>query len=185
MIIDGAMLQRASSVVSKTLTDEVQLNFLLVPELPHGSSGKEAGNGISTTDEATRVFAEFMEDVPMVADASGCDDHATCNGKVMGPGVAVRHCNSTTWPITPHMLHSPNATSWGMFHEVTNNSGSSAHMGVSLMMDNSIFLVQLLVGVATEAKPAPEETIVDTGMTHWSKDGGEYIFREGSQDQPF
>ena len=107
MIIDGALLQRASSVVSTDIVRDVSLGIVLAPELPNGFSGTISATGLDTSSEATRVFDEFTDDVPMFTDYTGCGDGSTCVAKVHAPGVAADNCTSRTWQITPEMMYVP------------------------------------------------------------------------------
>ncbi|KAK5170631.1 uncharacterized protein LTR77_005220 [Saxophila tyrrhenica] len=177
MIVDGALLQRASSVKATTLAEDVRLSILLTPELAHGFSGQEVANGMATSDEATRVFNDFMDEAPMMTNFTGCHQGSKCTGTIRAPGVTASHCNHTTWPITPEMLHSANA-SWGTVHKVQNNNGSLEHMGISKSIQNPIFTIETFVMVTTDDESLPEGMGVTTGIAGWTHLNGHFVLRD-------
>jgi hypothetical protein len=112
MIIDGPLLQRASSVVVATQSKAMSLSTLLTPELPTGFSGQILPErNIETDWAAVMTGDQWMRNTPIILPSSpACG--GTCVAKLNAPGMTKGACNQTTWPITPKMWHSANAT-WG------------------------------------------------------------------------
>lgn len=116
--IDGPLLQRATTVVSRPYADHpVPLTTSLVPELPTGLSGfwaispngyvttmfhKEVptsyGNVSNTVVSADSDYFElnlrldYMNDAPITGGVAGCD--GACRLKVQAPALAVNACTS-------------------------------------------------------------------------------------------
>jgi hypothetical protein len=112
MVVNGPWLQRAPSVIVAKQSQVVDIQFSLAPELPTGFSGLlNPDNIIQQTDDVWATYTDWMAKVPMVLPLSpAC--RGTYSGKVKGSGVALGHCNATTWSIDSRMWHDPNAT-WG------------------------------------------------------------------------
>jgi len=116
MIVDGPLLQKASSVITATQTETVTMNLTLAPELPTGFSGYSQ-NEIGVTSSASMYIAQGWTDRTPITIPSPKACNGDCTGRVVGPGVTKTNCTSWTWPITEHMFFDPNAT-WGSNSDV-------------------------------------------------------------------
>lgn len=111
MVIDGPLLQRASSVVVATQSNLVSLEFSLTPELPTGMSGFKQYNNLVYYQDAIVSCTDWMDQAPIPLPVNpGCK--GTCVGKVTAPGLAKTLCTSNTSTITSEMWHDADAT-WG------------------------------------------------------------------------
>lgn len=120
-IIDGPLLQRASTIGPGTRSSQVTLELMLAPEIPTGFSGYWYEQGFISSPHSLDVVRGWMHKDPIMMDVKGCD--GVCTGTVQGPGVVKSNCTSKVWPITREMLHSPNAT-WGSWKGLDlNNPG--------------------------------------------------------------
>lgn len=113
MIIDGPLLQQATSVRKGTTVSTITLNVSLSPEVPNGFSGYFEQAISVFTQGAVQVGEDWQKERPFLLSTSAdaiCK--GTCRGKILGPGLASSSCNHTSWPITETMYFDPNAT-WG------------------------------------------------------------------------
>ena len=168
MIVDGPMLQRASTVVTSTTTTAITLDLQLAPEVPSGFSGYRVDEALVLSDAVTTIFDDWQHNIPMQLECPG-----KCVAKVRGPGVAMQSCTSRIWPLTSEMLHDPNAT-WGSQGYVSHNDLSSEPMHTL-----PIFNV-LLQTSKWPSKPSlePEAALLYTGIATWSDFKGQYVERE-------
>ena len=121
--IDGPLLQRATTVVSRPYVDTpVQLTTSLVSELPTGLSGSWAispdgyvttmfhkqvptsfgnvSNNVVSSDSdyfEMNLRLDYMKDAPITGGVAGCD--GTCRLKVHAPALAVNACTSYHLPV--------------------------------------------------------------------------------------
>ena len=86
MIFEGALLQRATSVVLSSTTQHVSLQVMLSPELPLGFSGIEYESTVIPITIGLRIFQDSIQDKPMLVPGSGCGEGASCSTKVHAPG---------------------------------------------------------------------------------------------------
>jgi hypothetical protein len=104
MIVDSVMLQRASSVNLATTAKDITLQVLLSPELPTGFSGIELGTFEHNTAAAVQTFEDYRSGAALTTTIHGCDDEATCTGRILAPALDNANCTSRNWPITQEML---------------------------------------------------------------------------------
>jgi len=94
MIVDGPLLQKASSVVVATQSEMVKLDFALAPELPFGFSGYFQYNSLSQSRAALTVAQDWMARSP-ISLPTAC--RGSCVGEIVGPGLTVTNCSTKTW----------------------------------------------------------------------------------------
>lgn len=75
VIIDGPLLQRASTVVPATQSANVTLNLPLPAELPTGFSGGWKNHILEETYVAADVFMDYLHRDPIHLKTSGCTGH--------------------------------------------------------------------------------------------------------------
>ncbi|KAK4893441.1 hypothetical protein LTR27_008123 [Elasticomyces elasticus] len=111
MIIDGPLLQRASSVIVATQTQAVTLQVILPLEVPTGFSGYDQYSNLVQSTIAVNVGQDWVAKSPISLTVSpGCK--GTCTGTILGPGLTKTECITRVYPITDTAFHDPNAT-WG------------------------------------------------------------------------
>ncbi|KAF2233588.1 hypothetical protein EV356DRAFT_503389 [Viridothelium virens] len=101
VIVDGPLLQRASSVVSKTPAEPISLHTLLSPEIPAYFSGFS----ILDTDHPTNdfssefysVFSNWTAGSPITSAITGCP--GVCTATVQAAALAMSTCSSHSMPI--------------------------------------------------------------------------------------
>lgn len=161
MIIDGAMLQRASTVVPTTMSSNVSLAVQLAPEIPTGFSGIFINSTQLVSSAVTTATQGYLHQTPMLLEAKGCEDDASCSAKILGPGVSVQDCNNRTWPISKQMWFTPNAT-WGPYH---------GKYGRFMMNPAFNILVESAWGSNSSQR---ESGFLTTGRVDWGLEGGVY-----------
>ncbi|KAK4897559.1 hypothetical protein LTR27_004703 [Elasticomyces elasticus] len=111
MIVDGPLIQRASTVVVATQSNMVTLNFTLAPEVPRGLSGNWQYDNLVQSNAAIEVAQDWTAKslIPFTVDPPCA---GSCAGKLIGPGVVKTDCSTHSWPISKTMYYSPNVT-WG------------------------------------------------------------------------
>ena len=114
-IIDGVLLQRASTTGLAQQSTPRTLQIMQSPEVPTGFSGNLHDLIFYPTHESVNIVNDWLHKHPIELDVTDCD--GVCSGRVRGPGMVKTNCTSKTWPITPEILHSPNA-SWGTWKGV-------------------------------------------------------------------
>ncbi|KAK3673556.1 hypothetical protein LTR78_006460 [Recurvomyces mirabilis] len=116
MFIDGALLQRASSVHSAAHSGLMTMNITLPPELPKGFSGIIADGTFVPGLGAQYATYTWLTGQTVIPSLSRQDSLASSkgswNGNIAGPGVARSNCTSDTWQISKNTWHDANAT-WG------------------------------------------------------------------------
>jgi len=111
IIIDGPLIQRASSTRSAVQAETYTMNITLSPEVPSGFSGIASSTYIAFSNEADAVNLEWSNQVPINLPSSpACKGR--CVAKVKGPGVAMTNRTTTVYPVTKAMWWDSNAT-WG------------------------------------------------------------------------
>lgn len=73
VIIDGPLLQRASSVVPAMVTSEVNLQLVLPPELPRGFSGTYYHFQVWETKDYWHTSEDWTKDSPISFNAPACN----------------------------------------------------------------------------------------------------------------
>jgi hypothetical protein len=117
MIIDGPLLQRASSVIVAKQSQVVGLALQLSPELPIGFSGivQPGTDGLVLTDDVVGACNDWMNKSPIPMSTTPLCK-GICAGRVLGPGMAKDYCRTTTWPITSAIYTDRNFT-WGQSND--------------------------------------------------------------------
>ena len=161
VIIDGPLLQRASTIVSGTQSTNITLNLPLPIELPTGFSGAWKHHVKEEILEAAGVFLDYLHGDPMHLNSSGCSGQ--CQAQVYAPGVVMRNCSTKTWPILPRMLRDFNA-SWGPWKSYTEQNG-----GVYARLP--IYSTAL---APPRGETLHETTILTVGLASWFNRSGEY-----------
>ncbi|KAK5173051.1 uncharacterized protein LTR77_003173 [Saxophila tyrrhenica] len=117
VVIDGPLLQKASTVVSGTTTSDVTLYMHLLPELPSNFSGTVWNHRITASLASQLPFQDLAAQRSMKFEVPQCSgSEEKCTAKIQGPGVMKTDCTSRTWPITKEMIFSINAT-WGTWKQ--------------------------------------------------------------------
>lgn len=92
-----------------------------------------------------------------------------CYATVQGPGVAKQNCSSQVWPITPTMVHDPNATwgAWKTYGAEQNGRYTS----------NPAFSVSLVNGqvFGYNANATREAAVLTVGLAQWIGFRGSYV----------
>ncbi|KAK3632742.1 hypothetical protein LTR56_016212 [Elasticomyces elasticus] len=109
MIVDGPLLQRASSVVVATQSQVVTLQVTLPPEVPTGFSGYDQYYNLMQSTIAVDVGQNWLAKSPISLEV-GPRCEGTCTGTVQGPGLTKKRCITRVYPITDTAFHDPNAT---------------------------------------------------------------------------
>lgn len=73
VVIDGPLLQRASTVERATQTKAVTLDLRMVPEIPSDFTGEVTNHLLAAPNEVLMLFPEYTTDEPMHLDVEGCD----------------------------------------------------------------------------------------------------------------
>ncbi|KAK3116143.1 hypothetical protein LTR53_003816 [Teratosphaeriaceae sp. CCFEE 6253] len=132
MMIDGPLLQRASSVISAVQSETVTLELTLPPEVPTGFSGYSIAGDFFNSDLMLEVGVEWSDQTPIPLPVQpACE--GVCVGKALGPGVTSVNCTSATWPITNDTWHDAKST-WGGIKEVF-------YYGDGLLGGNPMFII--------------------------------------------
>lgn len=96
-LVDGPLLQRATSVVSQSIEQTVQLNASLATDISNFTSIPGVVGSLST--EFVQVLSDYASGTPIRLSVSGCD--GTCTGKVRTLGLngscAITNVESTDW----------------------------------------------------------------------------------------
>ncbi|KAK3635935.1 hypothetical protein LTR56_014473 [Elasticomyces elasticus] len=154
MIIDGPLLQRATTVDVVTSTKNATLALNLSPEVPNGFSGYGLYNTLNTSSSAISVSVDWKNRAPIHLDVQPCN--GTCTAKAIGPGVALSNCSSQTWEISRADIYDPNAT-WGLWRAY-----DSLHDAWRLPM------MYTLLGYLTPNLPQRSEVAkLQVGLLHW------------------
>ena len=189
MIVDGALLQRATSVRPSHVVRDINLEIPLSPELPFGFSGYEGGDTVQTSRISSLVFQATIRGKPVKAPPTRCGDDAICSGKVLAPGVVIERCESRTWPFTAEMRRDPHAR-WGDYHYKFNRTSPT---GIDAFYVNPAFKIDIVplpyyqnfTRAAARAQSEgpnsttkPEGARVMTDMVSWSDMGpSEFVWR--------
>ncbi|KAK4923562.1 hypothetical protein LTR49_009275 [Elasticomyces elasticus] len=154
MIIDGPLLQRATTVDVVTSTKNVTLALNLSPEVPNGFSGYGQYHTLNTSSSAISVSVDWKNRAPIHLDIQPCN--GTCIAKAIGPGVALSNCSSQTWEISRADVYDPNAT-WGLWRAY-----DSLHDAWRLPM-----MYTLLGYLAPNSPRRSEVAKLQVGVLHW------------------
>lgn len=73
VIVDGPLLQRASTVIPATVTSNVTLNLHLPPEAPYGLSGVYQNHELMYTKAGFIACKDLTDDVPIKFGALNCN----------------------------------------------------------------------------------------------------------------
>ena len=123
VVIDGPLLQRASSVKLTTISRNITLDIGISPELPTGFCGTATfprGNwgGIineSLTFDCYSITQAYIRGDPILSNAT-CPSGSKCFATVRAPGLDYSLEQEGVWPITPSMIRN---TSVPFFNETT------------------------------------------------------------------
>lgn len=98
MVIDGPLLQRASSVRAVRQTSLVNVTALVAPEIPWGYTGYvNAGLVLNMQEPMISALNDYNSHAPIITNFSGCDNTSTCTGYVEAGGLAAK-CNTVSVP---------------------------------------------------------------------------------------
>ena len=97
VLIDGPLLQPASSVSQATTAPTVMLNVSLAPQLPSGFSGRFGNLNDVLSSDAVAVGHAYIHSEPM---NSTTECNGTCFTTVRGPAFVSASCTNKTWQIT-------------------------------------------------------------------------------------
>ncbi|KAK5681425.1 hypothetical protein LTS10_005955 [Elasticomyces elasticus] len=154
MIVDGPLLQRATTVHSAVRTENITLSLLLAPELPTGFSGVSQNGALDLSYGAMQVSEDWKNKVPIELNVQPCN--GTCATTVRAPGVSLSNCSSTTWTLVEEDLYDVNAT-WGTWR---------SYDSATDMFGNPMFYVRL--GYLPIHTPQGSEIAsIETGMLQW------------------
>ena len=73
VIIDGPLLQKASTVVPATSVSNITLDLTLLPELPSGFGGYATFQALDESKMAETVSSDWMNDVPIYLSSPQCE----------------------------------------------------------------------------------------------------------------
>ncbi|KAK3725481.1 hypothetical protein LTR37_000451 [Vermiconidia calcicola] len=166
VVIDGPLLQRASTVVRATQASNVTIDLNLLPELPTGFTGRVKDGIIMSENDVTSLLRDHITQKPMTLVSSACT--GACYAKIMGPGVMKTNCTSRTWPIDSEMLRSPNA-SWG-------NWKTHVPTGLGLGLPNTLLpAFEIRISPVHDWPTGGEAAMMTVGMASWFDLEGEYV----------
>ena len=106
VLIDGPLLQRASSVKRPLTVDEISLDLSVATQLPEGFSARKIEGNWVDTPAALEVFNQHINNKSIVSDTY-CDGE--CRATIRAPGYTSMDCWNQSWPITEAMLRNPNS----------------------------------------------------------------------------
>jgi len=109
MVIDGPLLQKASTISLATQSEMVTLNFTLAPEIPHGFAGFVQDSNDNQSFATAAIAEDWINKAPITLPTT-CK--GTCVGKIIGPGVVESDCSVKTWSINADDWFDPDAV-WG------------------------------------------------------------------------
>ena len=162
VVVDGPLLQRASSVHSATVNYGIVQNISITPELPTGFSGRwYQTNAQGTSDAAAEVFKGFANEAA-IRSTSKCD--GSCAMKVQAPGVSKRNCVTKHWPINESMLFEP-SSSWGSGYDGSTSSKPLMFVG----------FFSFTPGTPMALGAGPEDVMLTVGRTDVKNFKGAYI----------
>ena len=184
MIIDGPLLQRASTVVRGDQPRNVTLQMIMPPELPTGLSGYYWHGSMTQNADIKSLGGDYINDRPMMLNCPECkgtvglsrkatkakdsytDQLSQSRARILGPGVAKTNCSFQTWPITPAMTHNMSAQ-WGPWHEYDHPDNGAS---VSYL---PMFYTEL--GVYPQPLGSSEAAYLTTGLVSWVDLRGEFV----------
>lgn len=97
-VIDGAFLQRASSVVRAKSSGAIALNLTLSPEVPYGFSAVDVYGAFQPTNEAYSIMNQWAAGSPISFDVP------ECTGKVCGLRLLNMYCANATSALPPSVV---------------------------------------------------------------------------------
>ncbi|KAL9094281.1 MAG: hypothetical protein Q9165_003421 [Trypethelium subeluteriae] len=101
VIVDGPLLQRASSVISKTPAEPVSLHTLLSPEIPAYFTGFSIFVADHPTNDFTSefysIFSNYTAGSAITGAITGCP--GVCTATVQAAALAMTTCSSQSTPI--------------------------------------------------------------------------------------
>ena len=165
-IVDGVLLQKASTTGLALQSTQRTLRIMQSPEVPTGFSGALHNFIFEPTHDAVNIVNDWVHNHPMDIDVTGCEGEGVCSGTVRGPGMVKTNCTTRTWPITSEILHSPNA-SWGTWKGVD----SSQIKGVVFNVLPQFEIELLALGDPGQ----PDGAYVRVGRMNYFDLEGEYI----------
>lgn len=119
-LIDGALLQRASTIITQNTTGETNLKVALAPLLPQdytgaigqiGKAGSAAFSPSVITADFSAIMADYQKNIPISTGITGCTGN--CSAIVQAAGIDVSCEDPVTTPFVP------DRTSRGTLFEVT------------------------------------------------------------------
>jgi hypothetical protein len=173
-IIDGVLLQRASTTGLALQSTQQSLRIMQSPEVPIGFSGSVRDFIFYPTHNAVNIVNDWVHKHPIDIDVTGCE--GVCSGTVRGPVMVKTNCTTRTWPITSKILHSPNA-SWGTWKGVD----SSQVKGVVFNVLPQFEIKLLALGDAGK----PDGAWLQVGRVNYFDLEGGYIQEACYFDQEF
>lgn len=170
MFIDGALLQRASSVRSAEHIGLLTLNITLPPELPTGFSGVIADGTFVPGIGALYTTYSWLSGDTVTPSFPVPDSlpvsKGTWYGKIAGPGVAKSNCTTDTWQISRDAWHDANAT-WGY----------DASQPADFYGAQPVFVISMTSNIPTDdasLSPAPETMQLTTVFMNNINGSGNY-----------
>ena len=168
VLIDGPLLQRASSVHSALVFDEIPLNLSVVTQLPAGFSLGVGLDGYQYTADAIEVYLQHTRNKPITVD-SYCN--GTCHTKIHGPGYALQSCWDQSWAINRTILTNPNAT-WGIGNPFSDEHGHAGAMSGHPLVYSTVFPTWN----ACDAQDGREPLLLSTGIANYDDCDGHFTF---------
>jgi hypothetical protein len=167
VLVDGPLLQRASSVQRATVIERIQLNISAATQLPVGFSVQISDVGAwKHTAAAVDIFTQHIHDKPITSDAY-CD--GTCHATIRALGYAPASCWNQSWAINETMLRDPNST-WGIGGYRAPGGGTDG------MPTQPLLYSTAFPAGANWCRQQREPLIVATGTANYRNCEGEFTF---------
>ncbi|KAK5174160.1 uncharacterized protein LTR77_001240 [Saxophila tyrrhenica] len=86
-IVDGVLLQRASTIVTTTQVKPATLQFQLLPQLPRDFSGTmQLETLMGPPDHAMTAWNDWLQNASLPMEVRGCGENSTCSATITAPG---------------------------------------------------------------------------------------------------
>lgn len=158
-VIDGPLLQRASTITTQNVSGETPLKVALAPLLPQGYTAvvRMAGDlgGLNPefiTADFARVVSDYQKKIPITTGIIGCDGN--CSATVQAAGISVTCGAPVPTPFIPDPTNQTNSaifsvtTGWA----IQNCTGYPDQQCPNTVSSGGTELLLLTVGYAQAPK---------------------------------
>ena len=113
VVIDQPLIQRASTVISASISRPANVTAHIAPEIPWGYTGYQTGRGSTQMVMSSAMISswnDYNQNAQMIINSTDCID--TCTGFVNAAGLAAQ-CSTVSGPIA-YILHTDNIVGDGL-----------------------------------------------------------------------